>query len=97
MGTICSINTRPNTWPAFTTEAKLKPEFGTDPLYVIHYGSLDDDPVGVSDLTMLMRKSIYDKLLSGEYVVSPDSNRVNRLIVLDRDGKTVQPLSDTLY
>lgn len=97
MGNICFINRRPNTWPACLSKKVLKPEYGSESLIHIRYGTFDDYPDGAYELEMLMRRSVYNKLLSGEYSVDPDSNRLRRLMVIDRNGRAVEPLGSTIY
>lgn len=97
MRTINSINTEPGAWPVRPTNKKTKPEFGGEPVVQIVYGNLDRDSDGLFELEMLMRKSVYDKLKSGEYSVSAESERLNKLIVIDRAGQIIKPLGATIY
>lgn len=93
MGSICYINRNPKSWVAYMTQKKLRQEYGGEPLYNVRYGTLDDDPDGCSDLEILMRESVYQKVLTGEYTVSAESKHMHRLILIDRNGKEVEPLS----
>lgn len=97
MGSICHINRNPKTWTAIPSGKKTKPEYGDEPLIKITYGDFDDDPGGTFELVMLMRKSIYDKLISGEYSVMNDSSRLRSLRVCDRAGQYVKPLGESVY
>ena len=73
MGSICHIINDPKKWRFWETEKKLKPEYGGEILYKITYGTFDDDPIGVFNLEMYMRKSILDNLLNGKYTIDPES------------------------
>lgn len=97
MGSICHINMNPTTWTAFDNGKRLKPEFGGEPLMTVRYGTLDDDPDGLVDLEMSMRKSVYDKLISGAYKISPDSRWRHKLIITDKDGNIIPSLAGTVY
>ena len=94
MGSICYINRNPKSWLAYQTEKKLKHEYGGESLYIVRYGTLDDDPGGCSDLEILMRESVYKKVLAGEYSVSKESKYKHRLILVDINGKEIEPISD---
>ena len=63
----------------------------------VRYGTLDDDPDGLVDLEMSMRKSVYDKLISGTYKISPDSRWRHKLIITDKDGNIIPSLAGTVY
>lgn len=91
MGAIHSINSKPKTWPVQDQGAKLKPEYGGEPLVQVTYGSTDDYPEGTRPDKMFMRKSVYEKCLSGEYRVDPSSQ--NELKIVDSSGKPVQPIA----
>ena len=96
MGSIYHINKNPEKWNAHYPGISLKPEHGGEPLLKIIYGTCDDDPGGIEELTMLMRKSVYEKIMNGEYSISTQSNRT--LVVIDRNGNMIPPLnSDTIY
>lgn len=97
MGSICCINTNPNAWAAYDSGKHLKPEFGGEPLMTVRYGTFDDDPDGLIDLEMSMRKSVYDKLMNGTYKVSPDSRWRRQLIITDRDGNIIPSLAGSVY
>lgn len=91
MGSICHINRNPKTWKMYYPDKKLKEKYGGDTLVHIAYGSFDDYPQ-MFDLEMLMRESIYNKLVSGEYLVSEDSSWKRKLIVTDKEGKIIEPI-----
>lgn len=93
MGSICSINTNPKTWPAISA-GHLTPEYGGGQLLQITYGWFDDDPSGAFELKMYMRASIYERLLKGEYKVPRESNMRRKLIIVDAQNNFVAPLLD---
>ena len=94
MGSIYHIETNPNRWPMFCSSKQLKPELGGDKLVTIRYGSCDDDPDGICGLDMYMREEVYQKLLSGEYKIHPDSRYRHRLIVIDINGNVLPPIKE---
>ena len=93
MGSICSINRCPKTWPAYLSGKKLKDEYGGEDLMTIQYGFFDDD-LRAFDMEMYMRKSVYEKLMSGEYSVRKDSSIMRRLIIIDKDGQEIKPMAE---
>lgn len=93
MGSICSINRNPNTWRMWYPDKKLKEKFGGESLVKIVYGTFDDYPQSF-EMEMYMRESIYQKLISGEYKVSSDSNIYKRLIIEDSNGDEVRAIAD---
>ena len=97
MGSIWYISTNPMRWTAYETGTRLKEEYGGEELIKICYGSFDDDPGGSVDLEMLMRRSVYEKVMSGEYSVSPESKKRRKLILIDHSGKEVPPIAGTVY
>lgn len=97
MGSICWISSDPRRWRAYETGQKLKEEYGGEDLFKVCYGSFDDDPGGVFDLEMLMRQSVYQKAMSGEYKVSPNSRWQHKLILVDAVGKEISPVGATIY
>ena len=97
MGSIYHIVANPERWNAYITTKRLKEEYGGDRLYHIRYGLLDDDPCGCFDLEMLMRESIFQGVMSGEYTISNESKYKQRLILLDKDHKEIPPLSSICY
>ena len=94
MGSIIYINRHPDTWTVLFGDWRLKESFGGDKLIKVRYGTFDDDPSGAFDLEMFMRNSVYDKLLSGEYHVSPDSCFSKTLVIVDKTGKMIKPVKE---
>ena len=89
------MNKNANNWNIVDTGLKLTKEYGSKPLVRIYYGEVDDYPEGNKELSMYMRKDIYNKLIKGEYKLSGDCNN---LIVLDKYGDVVEPLApDYVY
>lgn len=97
MGSICHIYMNPAHWNAYLTSKRLKAAFGGESLYNVRYGVIDDDPDGTTDLEMLMRESVYQKVLSGEYTVSPMSRHRHTLLLEDKAGIQVPPLASICY
>lgn len=97
MSSICFINTNPQAWRAYDAGMKLKPEYSGEELMKICYGSLDDDPDCACDMEMFMRKSVYDKLMDGTYVVSAESKWQRRLIITTKTGEPVAPIGGHCY
>ena len=92
MGSICHIVRNPKVWRFWETDKKLKHEYGGEILYKVVYGTFDDDPIGVFDLEMYMRKSILDNLLNGKYTIDTNSRWERKLIVLDESKNKIHPL-----
>ena len=44
-----------------------------------------------------MRRSVYQKVMSGEYKVSPNSKWQHKLILVDAAGKEIPPVGATVY
>ena len=96
MGSIVFIQKNPKLWYAYDSGKKLKPEFGGEKLIKIRYGEWDDDPMGTSPLEMLMRESIYNKLINKQIVVSPFHS--HELMLIDYlSGKEIKKLNDSIY
>lgn len=89
MGSITSINRNPKSWSVLDRGETLKST--GEPVLKIRYGTCDDYP-DMSELSMYMRKSVYDRCLSGEYVVSPESGPANGLVLMDKDRRPVTPV-----
>lgn len=89
MGSITSIRRNPKTWSVLDRGETLKAT--GEPVVKVQYGSCDDYP-GMYELSMYMRKSVYEKCLSGEYAVSPESDLVTGLVLVDRTGNPVPPV-----
>ena len=96
IGSICYINKNPRTWHSEETSLVTKKEYGSEELVKICYGEFDDFPAPF-ELTMLMRKSIYNKLISGEYKVSSDCHFNRELTVIDRNNNKIEPLNSAVY
>lgn len=95
MGSIVYIEKNPHKWRQIDEGLRLKSD-PSESLVKIAYGDFDDDPLGSYDLEILMRRSILDKLLSGEYHVDPCCR--NDLIILDRNGDPIPPIEpDAIY
>ncbi len=62
MGSIYSVNHRPNTWPYWPSGCTLKRQLGGENLVRVEYGTCDDED-GVTRLDMLMRESVLHKCL----------------------------------
>lgn len=89
MGSITSIRRNPKTWSVLNRGETLKST--GEPVLKVQYGACDDYP-GMYELSMYMRKSVYEKCLSGEYTVSPESCLMMGLVLVDRTGNPVPPV-----
>lgn len=87
MGSIVYIDHNPKKWKVIRDDLKLK-ETG-ETLLQVEIGDIDDYPQGCIELVQYIRKSVYDKLISGEYTVK--SGRIIRLEITDKEGKDVKP------
>lgn len=87
MGSIIQIYHNPNRWKVIQEGLRLK-ENGEE-LLKVEIGEFDDDIQGLSDIQQYIRKSVYDKLISGEYTIK--SGKIVRLEILDNSGKIVIP------
>lgn len=87
MGSIINIRTNPKNWHIDDTMPLSLKETG-ETLVKAYVGVGDYDYLGPDDIVVYIRKSIYDKLISGEYKVR--RNQVE-LVVEDADGNVVQP------
>lgn len=97
LSSIYFIFTNPKHWHTYLTSKRLKEKYSNEPLYNVRYGVLDDDPDGTTDLEMLMRESVYQKVMSGEYTVSQESKYRHKLILVDKNQNPIQPISDICY
>ena len=94
MSDLCTINMRPETWPnRLVSDLRINGEA----VYSITYGDYHFNPYNpdmhdISGMTCLMRASVHEKLLNGEYSISPNSQRLMRLIILDKTGKMIDYL-----
>lgn len=87
MGSIIHIDHNPKRWRVIRDDLKLK-ETG-ESLLQVEIGDLDDYPDGCTELVQYIRKSVYDKLISGEYTVK--SGRITRLEILNKEGNEIKP------
>ena len=92
MGSIIYINKDPKTWPAFNEGYTLTGPYNYEPLIKVRYGTCDDDPDGVVDLEMDMRRTIYDNLVKGKYRVS--KNSIRELKILDENNNIIEPIKE---
>lgn len=97
MGSIYYINRNPHQWKVWESDKVLKPLYGSERLLNVVYGEYDDYPSGVCELEMYMRPSIYNKLLSGEYTVDPESTNRRSLIIRDKNNNEIKPLASIVY
>ena len=89
MGALYLMDPRPDAWPAWLTDKRLKPELGGERLYHVEYGTFDDGPQ-LFPLAILMRESIYDRLKKHELKYSPKSKDKRTLVLVDRNGDEVR-------
>jgi len=84
------------TWKKLKTY-KLKPVYSGDIAYEFIIGSVES-PEGISDISMLIRKFVYDKLNSGEYKIDKEKSQYGKLVIVDRYGAEVpQMVEKFLY
>ena len=87
MGSIINIKTNPRNWYIDDTKDLSLRETG-EPLVKAHVGVGDYDYLGPDDIVVHIRKSIYDKLMIGEYKVR--RNQI-KLVVEDSVGNIIPP------
>lgn len=88
MGSIWFIYRNPEAW--YVEHAgQLKPEYGGEPVLRVRYGSVDD--FYTEDLEILMRESIYNKLIAGNYTVA---KTYSKLSILDENNYEIPPLAE---
>lgn len=92
MGSICYIERNSKRWTVLDRGTRLKTT--GEKLVTVRCGDFDDYPAGTVDIEIYMRKSILDKLLTGEYRVSPNSRFHGSPIVLRQDGSVVPPIEE---
>lgn len=64
----------------------------------ITYGLALDYKNEAYDLFMFMRKSIYDKIVSGDYTVKIQDDKSITLVLVDQEGHRVRPIyQDIIY
>ena len=84
------------TWEKLKTY-KLKSVYSGDTAYEFIIGSVES-PEGISDISMLIRKFVYDKLNSGEYKIDKEKSQYGKLVIVDRYGAEVpQMVEKFLY
>lgn len=88
IGSICHIIKNPKNWNCIPTDKRLKPEYCGEILYKVQYGELDDYLDGLIPLDIYIRKSILNKLISGEYKVErgPDFS----IQIFDSNGNIIK-------
>lgn len=91
MGSIVSIYSNPKKWRIVSLDLHVEKRYGGEKLYKVLYGKWDDELSGEQDMSIYMRKSILDKVISGEYIVHPDSSFKRKLILIDKQTGKVVP------
>lgn len=89
------IHLDPNRWKVWKTGKRLRNEWVGEEIVGICYGSLDKE--GVYDLEMYMRRSIYEKVMTGEYNVSLKSKSLLRLVLVDKAGNEIPRVGGLCY
>jgi hypothetical protein len=84
-----TINTNPKTWPVLKNE-NLTVVPTDEKLVEVCIGTADYDFQGEWDIVIFVRKSIYDKLISGEYIVRDGEEE---LVVEGKQGNIIPPLN----
>lgn len=95
MGSIVHINRNPKTWVAIDEGRTLTASYHYEPILKVRYGTFDDDPDGLVDMEMYMRKSIYDRLIMGEYKVAVSN--VRDMQIIDSNNQIVKPINEFCY
>ena len=88
MGSIINIWSNPKKWYIETTPEPIFTKKTHEELIKAHIGVGDYDYHGSDDIVVYVRKSIYDKLLSGEYTVK--RNQI-KLVIENKDKTVVEP------
>lgn len=78
-----TINKDPKAWIVVDNNQKLQLKFGGDDLLTVTYGYHGPEP-----MTIIMRKSVYNKCICGVYTVDP--TYTNTLILIKNSGETVK-------
>ena len=91
MGSIINIKTNPKNWYIITTSNPIFAKATGEELVKAWIGVGDYDYLGKDDIIVYVRKSIYEKLISGEYLVK--KNQI-KLIIEDRNGRIIEPLHE---
>lgn len=92
MGSIVSITTHKEKWNLTGKEAKIKTT-GEEIIEVV-IGEADYDYDGWCDITIWIRKTVYDKVMSGAYSIDKDSHWRRQLYILDENGKNIEPFKE---
>lgn len=94
MGRISNFNLRPGTWPAVPGVGVTRPAYGSYPLVRVEYGTYDDGETGSCPMSILMRKPVYDGLVSGKYRLDAKATLSEQtLVVMDGCDNRLQPLA----
>lgn len=88
------IETNPNKWKSCDDKIYYSKISDDKFIYKMTVGEIDSDFSGIHDFNIYIRKPIYDKLISGEYVVDKESCYYKWPMVYDKNGNFVQPLID---
>ncbi len=88
MGSIINIWTDPKKWYIETTPNPLFTKTTSEELLKAHVGVGDYDYHGADDVVIYVRKSIYEKLISGEYIVK--RNQI-KLVIENKNGNLIKP------
>lgn len=97
MGSIVSIYQDPKTWDIKGTNKHLKQEYGGEKLFRVVYGEWDDELSGIQPMEIHMRKSVLEKVLTGEYTVHSNSQYKRTLILQDKNGNIVPRIMENSY
>lgn len=92
MSSILSTNKNFLTW-IYLGEYNLKNSYSGEEVYKFIIGSCDDES-GIYDIKLYIRKSIYDKLKSNEYIVDKNKSQCGNLVITDNKGILIKPLSE---
>lgn len=95
MGSIIHINRNPSTWVIIDEGYVLTKAYGGESIVKIRYGSFCDDPDGLVDMEMYMRKHIYTGLISGKYKIAKEYRLTLR--ILDENNNVIEPINDYVY
>lgn len=87
------INTDPKTWPAYDSGHRHKSGIGNKEVILqVTYGISRDDNNKFQNLDLYMRKSIYEKLVSGEYHIQTTENSKG-FTIHDAANTRIPPIS----
>lgn len=88
MGSIINIWTNPQNWHIETPPNSFFTKTTKEELVKAHIGVGDYDYHGADDIVVYVRKTIFNKLLSGEYIVK--KNQI-KLVIEDKNGNRIEP------